>query len=998
MVYRTIRQLSPLAALGLLMPTWAVLAASPRPPNTGPTSDGRVGPDGPEIPVLMIGGGVRETAPPRARSAGSNPAGRVVRIYTFEEREFNASPIPADWFRAQDLPPERPRPGFPPYNAAEFDFDVVRPESHSTASVKLPTKGGSTSLRLASRALPIFADADYLITAAIRTSALRHARASICARLLDAHGRPIPNTEIRSRSVVSPDRWELVWLEVTGGTAGAAYLQLDLELLQPEQLATASGQELPLGRHQVWPQDFQGAAWFDDVAIFQLPRVELWAGGASGVVRAPEQARFTASVRDLTGESLQARLTLTDLDGAVVHRSERPLSPGGETFEWSPSLPRFGWYRGVLEVLAEGAVVGTSVATITWLPEPAPSGSTPASIASPETTPFAIFAETLPLKASLSLPPLLAQVGVRAVHLTLDLDQVDRFNELAREPGSRTRELPLRQLLDALLAGGVDVGLTLPRVPLPLANELQVDPSDPLVLGDSPPTPTPAWAAWIQPMLDLYGQRIRRWQFGSIPEGLAWATPETDRRLRHIRTVLAASIPEPRLTLGWRADLNWPWTDRVQPRAFDALTLSVPFAYGIEGVAEAARRWQSALDLPNARDMDLTFQVEYPPPDLFGQRAAVIALIQRTALLWHTLGSGRALSPQTPRGGARLAINTPWDLEDRLRPRLLPHATLGAWALLRERLSGRVPVGKLTTQPGIRALLFASRDAGDQSERGPGLMIAWSSTATGASAVLTGHFAPPGGHLRLFDAFGNSSSLAPADPSGLFRIPLTDEPVYIEGVDTALARFTTGLALDAEFIPAVAAVHERALIVTNTFDVRINGEILLTGPLDAAGRRLWTISPTAAMSFSIAPGQSASLPFSFSFPALQEAGPASIPAVVTLSTTRRYPPMRVNIPVTIGLADLDLQTSASLGPTMSGPDAVIVATVTNNGSTPRTLQIDLVAPGLARQQQAISNLPAGESASRQFVLKDIAGSGARVRITLSDVDGPERLTRILPIP
>lgn len=992
MVHRAIRQL---AILSLIVPALAGVAASPLPHRS---ASALVGPDGREAPVMLIGGEAREAAQPRTRRTGANPAGRIVRIYTFEEREFNASPIPADWFRAQDLPPERLRPGFPPYNAAEFDFDVVRPESRSTASVKLPTKGGSTSLRLASRALPIFADADYLITAAIRTSTLRHARAALAARLLDAHGRALPNTEIRSRSVVSPDRWELVWLEVTGGTTGAAYLQIDLELLQPEQLAAASGQEVPLGRHHVWPQDFDGAAWFDDVAIFQLPRVELTGTGASGVVRAPEQVRFRAGVRDLTGESLHARLTLTDLDGTVIVRGERPLQPGGENFEWSPDLPRFGWYRGVLEVLAEGAVVGTSAATITWLPAPDHANAITAASLPPAHARFAVFAEALPLKAGPALPPLLAQVGIRAAHLTLDLEQVDRFNELAREPGSRTRELPLRQLLDALLAAGVDVGLTVPRVPPALAAELQVDPSDPLVLGDTPASPAPAWAAWIQPMLDLYGQRIRRWQFGPVPVGLAWATPDTDRRLRNIRTVLAASIPEPRLTLGWRADLNWPWTDPARPVHFDAMTLAVPSAFSVDGVAEAARRWRAGFDRPNVRGSDLTFQIEVPSPDQYGQRAAVSALIQRAALLWHTLGIGLAPTFEPSRGHTRLAINTPWNLEDRLRPRLLPHATLGAWALLRERLSGRVPDGELTAQPGIRALLFSTGESSGGAERGPGLMIAWSSTATGSSAVLTGYFAPPGGQLRVLDAFGNPKTLAPADPSGLFRIPLTEDPIYIEGVDTALARFTTGLRLDTEFIPAVAAVHERALVLTNPFDVRINGEILLTGPVDSTGRRLWTISPTAAMSYSIAPGQSVALPFSFSFPALQEAGLTSLAAIVSLTTTRRYPPMRVSVPLTIGLADLDLQASATLGPSMSGPDAVIVATVTNNGSTARTLQIDVLAQGMARQQQAVSNLPPGESASRQFVLKDIAGSGARVRITLSDVDGPERLTRILPIP
>jgi hypothetical protein len=108
----------------------------------------------------------------------------------------------------------------------------------------------------------------------------------------------------------------------------------------------------------------------------------------------------------------------------------------------------------------------------------------------------------------------------------------------------------------------------------------------------------------------------------------------------------------------------------------------------------------------------------------------------------------------------------------------------------------------------------------------------------------------------------------------------------------------------------------------------------------------------------------------------------------------------VSIPIVIGLRDLDLQANIVLSPTGSGPDVVASAIVLNRGAQKRTLQVEAGGQGVAIQQQPISDLQPGESAVRRFVFKGASAllAGKRLRLTLTDVDGPERLNRSVVVP
>ncbi len=985
-----------------------------------------------------------EAGAPAVSGAESRPvtAGRVAALFDFEERAFNAEPVPRNWFRAQNDPPRRERPGYPNWNRAAFDHRQGRSGS---SSVYLPVNGGSTSMRLAGSVIPIFPNADYVVTCAVRTDELRHARAVVRARFLDAMSQPIDGAEFVSEPALSPGQWTTLHVALPSH-AGAgearllspdaarpvpAFLQVDLEVLQPEQLSDNAR----LRQHEVWPQDLSGGAWFDDVAVFQMPRLEISARGGRSIVVAPEPVVFSAEVRDLTGQTMTARLRVVDMDGRVVASEDRTLGVGGGVFDWTPTLPSLGWYRATIEVLADSALVGQASASAVWI-DSWGQEDLPAGVRRDRT--FGVEAGELSPEAQVLLPGLLRSAGMGSVSVPVDLERMlssSRNPSDAAAPGVRLNERTATvqrlgttgAMLDRMLRDGMDITAVLPRIPNALARELRLDPSQPQELLDAA---TSAWLPLVQPLLDTYGhgQRISRWQLGASVGELDAASAgmdRTQRRLGIFRGVLNKSVPGPVLVQAWRAELpvlgaeiagpksnagRVKRGDRPPPpvpnvRVLDALSVRVPASFSSGSIGELAERIMSEPAVSGstlaAQPAERTIVLELPSVEQYGERAAVVELARRTVRWWQALEP--ALAAGQGRVPPRLMIARPWRETGVSRRVLSPGPELAVWANLARRLSGQTVVGTIDTIPGVTALVLAParRQSTDlTTARATGTIVAWNETAQGDRAVVRGYFAPADSVLTLVDIFGNRRVLSPIDEGGQFEIPVGDIPVFIEGVDAELAQFALGFSVDPAFVPAVSAVHGHSIVLRNPWPVRISGEVSLPPQQGAANRRAWTFSPTSPMPFTIAPGGTTRLPFSFAFNASEEAGERRLSAIVRLNADREYPPMRLGAPITIGLADLDMQVTAALGPRIDGPDVIVTATVTNTGTTARTLQVDFAPPDLPRQQQPISNLAPGESAVRRFVLPRaaVALSGRRLRVTLSDVDGPERLNRFAEVP
>src|SRR5262249_10949542 len=144
------------------------------------------------------------------------------------------------------------------------------------------------------------------------TEGLLHARARILAWFLDGALHRIDSTEASSELALTGGSWQPVSLSLRGNEQ-AVWVQLELQLVQPVVY-----DQRPRGIQEVWQEDSSGAAWFDDISISQVPRVDIRTMSPCNIVVEPEQPDLAVLVRDFAGESLGLSLGLYDIDGREV--------------------------------------------------------------------------------------------------------------------------------------------------------------------------------------------------------------------------------------------------------------------------------------------------------------------------------------------------------------------------------------------------------------------------------------------------------------------------------------------------------------------------------------------------------------------------------------------------------------------------------------------------------------------------------------------------------
>lgn len=956
--------------------------------------------------------GVWGQEPPASTPNPARPkaAGRLVKMIDFEEHadrkrpDFDPDAVPQAWVRAQSsisdgsggrVAGTPTRAGFPIGNEAGYDASDPPVAASGRCSVMLPTSGGSTALltRSPEGLIPVFAGADYSVIAKVRTQGLKHARALLVARFLDQTGRAIEGAEFSSTPTISEGQWAAVIVQIPGRFPAAASLAIELQLLQPEHFAAA-----PIApQHHVWPQDFSGAAWFDDITVTQLSRVSITTVQPSQIAANPDTPKLRVDIRDLTGEDMAARVQVQNAMGEVVSDETKRLGAGGGQFVITPSLPAYGWYEAIMQVQAAGSTISVARTTFVYAPKLARRRE------SAQVPGVGIDIGALPAGALAAVPAAIDALGIRSVTVPL-------WGPAGDASGAATRESVVRTMLDSLLSRSVQVTMSIDSVDEALALRLRLDGSDPLSILDRP---TAEWSGAMRPMLDAYGQRISQWRIGSLDWPASLTRADFPTKIGAFRSVLESLVPGPRVVVPWgmggAAWANLP----VGPG------LRVGAGGGSGGAGGGATSNPGRVDLlslrvpPDATKADLTawaanisgtgsmLRVALTAPAPSGAetpRDVADALMRRTLALWSALNTvQRPLLLD-------VELAEPWDTDaSRIgggsmsgSGPLRASPGIAVWRTVSDHLAGRRVAAVLPAPAGVHCLLLTGGT-------GNGALAVWcdpdaSKGDSETSNTIEGYFGLES--LTSVDVFGNGRSIERTDQSGKQRITPTPSPVIIEGVSPELTLFSLGVRIDPSFVPATAAEHEHAVVIRNPWPIQISGTLQLMQPSSARAGHQWTFAQASPVPFSIPAGGSASIPFSFSFATAPDAGPTLLPVQISLNADRAYPPMVIRSPLLIALPELTLTTQAVRHPGPNGPDVIVTASVTNSGSDNHSVEISAAATGRPQQAQSISNLPPGQTAVRRFVFKN-AGSdlaGKRVRITLSDAETLARLGTSAMVP
>lgn len=989
--------------------------------------------------------------PPATPATPPTPTKRVLKTFPFDEP--NPERLPLEWRGTVLNADGSARAGFPRFNLAEID----RGRGFSGArSLKLPTQGGGIAVRLEAGEVAVFADADYSIAAMVRTEALEHARAFVSARLLDQRNQPIAGTEVRSEPVLSQGAWRPITIHVAGGHPSAAWLQIDLEVLQPKQFAAAAADEpasRALQQHRVWREDVRGAAWFDDISILQVPRAGLTTTSSRNIVMSPEAPELSMSVRDLGGDPLWGRVLVYDIDGRIVARQTTALDPGGHPLLWKPKLPGYGWYRSTMNVMTgepetggEQPPISSATTQFIWLPpddQDLPGNGTDAQSEEAEraaralataasrfdASRFGIIAERTPDARIDDLPELVRRMGTGFIHLAA-------WDEQSSAEGAAESLKVRRPALESLLRAGQSVTLSLDGIPSPLARATLLPADDSLSLAT---IDSRQWLPLLAPMLDVFGQRVLRYQFGGLGDDHAFWKKDLGTPIALMESALATLVPGPVISVPWNADRVAPAALRPTPaelaaaaaaaaaqsapapagepastdpvrrtlatplqampqagRLIDGLTLLYPASFPPSALRDLPGQYLTGKNAP-----ELTVVMELPNPEIYGGRAAVIDLARRAIEFWGGLADAPA--PSTDSTAARLALAQPWSWDQSQPPQVLPRPEAAAFVNLRERLAGRRIVGELTSTPGVKCYILASRNA-TLGTLDRGALVAWNEAAEPSKAAVDA--ASIGTSLWIYDIFGNRTEIPARESDGssvspLVSVPVGEAPVFIEGIDAYLALFASSFRLEPGFMPAVVREHEHHILLTNPWPVRITGKLQLKEDSTRQPGRVvtdeWQVSPSGIVDFDMAPGQTLSVPVALSFGPGQLAGVKDFVIVARAIADRAYPPVRLKAAVEVGLEDVDLSPEVQLG---SGGDVIVIAAITNKGQHTRTLRVETAARNMPSQQLQISDLPPGQTVLRRFVFRGAASSlsGRRVVISVSDLEEAERLNKAVLVP
>ncbi|MFG0300208.1 MAG: hypothetical protein ACF8K1_11470 [Phycisphaerales bacterium JB047] len=903
-------------------------------------------------------------------------AGRVVRAFDFEEQDTNPLPVPLGWIRAQDDPAvPRVRPGFPIWNHAKLDYQA--PAFAGKGSVMLPTNGGSTSLQLRYGELSIFPNADYLVSARVRTHGVEHASAQIVATLLDQHGVALDSTRVESRLVQSEGEWTQVSIELEGLDPSAAYMQIELLLLQPQQQEQNKEQAF-----KVWEQDYEGAAWFDNLIVAQLPRLEITTGSPGNIVVSEDPPNLQVLVRDLTGEQISANLRIFDVHTRLVH--EESLSDDRRRVHQhhQTSLPGYGWYRALLEVVADNRVVGVRTLDFIWAPP------------DPSDTDSGMFSVQTPLtheKLAEATPALVDGAGVDRVALRV-WDQRTTLEDL--NPSG-----PRFSIINQLLNTGTQVSFTLAQLPTPLATDLAIDPDEVLNAFSDPNGP---WTKWGAQMFDQYGQRVTALQFGITP---TLESPVLlERTLADARRALAGFVPGPTTILTWPIDRPIP-SQLATPG--NTLQISDDQTTASEAISSVVDEWvrlhtesTGADESPARLGMDL--RPLRQPETQRGMQAwsATSALARRAITFWWAAGSSGL-----DRDRFELRLCDAWWVSEGKRGQVMPAPELLMWRTLAKHLSNRTPLEQVDLLPGVRMLVISPPEsqAGrelDLTDDPGGALVLWLDEPSIDPVTLKLPLA--NAPVRVFDVMGNETRVDPIATGNIgvpmHHIPISRSPIIVEGVNAELVRLLGSLQLTPDMLESRSGLHNHHLTISNPWDIPISGRVFIVEPGGYTGDpgeidRSWEILPRT-LDFNLSPGETRDLPVDFAYSLGELAGEKKLVFDVELHADQNYPMLRVERTIELGLTEVEMVLSAKRN---DAGITVVSVDISHSYEREQHFELIAIAPNESRIRRTINALSPDKTVTRQFAFtKPVPGD--EIVVVLLPRESSTRLNKSVIVP
>jgi hypothetical protein len=853
-------------------------------------------------------------------SVYAQDADRTLKTIDFEERRLgNTEELPMHWTKIEG-------PGMPHYVNGRLSTERSRGGKYCFL---YELNGGSIVYRYDPKRIPVHAGAHFRVQTFVQTTALAHARARLTAYFVDIDKRPIIASMRHSEMYAAKgeaDPWHPLHVELTADRS-AQGLAIELEVLQPEQYATKT-----LGKHTLFPQDFRGKAWFDDVTVSQVPQVRMSTQRPGNILFRGQPLSLQVLVNDRSTDDLAAQLVVIDAKGNSVYQrsgaldiaSAENLGPGQKRMRLElPDLPP-GWYEASLEMTSRGRYVGRHTLAMVVLADDGRHFR-------PDDR-FGVIATDLPFGGWEELPQILPLLSAGRVKLAVWTKQGDI------QQGDAER-------FDKLLIALKELSIT------PTACLLDPPPSvmkrasgSWLELLDARGAD---WQPQLATMIARHANHLDRWQLGADGSE-AFVRPEMRAVYDKVYKEFAQLVQHPDLAMPWPA-----WYE-LEGKLPATVALSVNGSV----LPHQLPLYMQEIRKHEGHNLSLTLQLL--DRQQYGREVQIRDLAQRVIY---------ALAADANRIDLPLPFSVMGEGDEIEKQ---PQELFMIVRTLMSTLSGASFRGRLTIGDGVEAFLF------DRS--GVGLLALWDKGNRPGLKQLALNL---GEHPRAIDLWGNVAPLlrTSADKTNQkVQVTIGSMPIFLVDIDGVLAQLRASVALDRPLIESSFMPHTRRIRFVNPYRQTISGTLKLKAPQG------WTISP-GTFNFSVNPNEKFDRYITIEFPYNSFAGAKTISADFDFQTDRN---VHLTVPVTVnlGLSDLGMQTLAL----RDGKDVVVQQIITNYSDKKIDYTAFAMMQGQARHERLVTNLAPGRSTIKLYRFASAPGSATtKVRVGVKELDG----TRIL---